>query len=151
MPRFLKRATPADVPVPALVMTTVLSQIVLVVTLFSDDAFNFALDLTSALTLIPFLLAGRLRRPDRPRRTPGPAGGGRPRDGLHRVPPLRRRPEVPPRVLHHLRPGHRPVRQGPPANRADASSPRPELVVLGVSAAGAALGVLALALGWISL
>jgi len=25
--------------------------------LFSDDAFNFALDLTSALTLIPFLLA----------------------------------------------------------------------------------------------
>jgi arginine:ornithine antiporter/lysine permease len=29
----------------------------LVVTLFSEDAFNFALDLTSALTLIPFLLA----------------------------------------------------------------------------------------------
>ncbi|MDN3024263.1 basic amino acid/polyamine antiporter [Streptomyces sp. S.PB5] len=57
MPRFLKRATAADVPVPALVMSTVLSQIVLVVTLFSDDAFNFALDLTSALTLIPFLLA----------------------------------------------------------------------------------------------
>ncbi|MFF4255063.1 basic amino acid/polyamine antiporter [Streptomyces sp. NPDC001663] len=57
MPRFLKRSTAADVPVPALVMTTLLSQIVLVVTMFSDDAFNFALDLTSALTLIPFLLA----------------------------------------------------------------------------------------------
>ncbi|UPZ33149.1 basic amino acid/polyamine antiporter [Streptomyces sp. LRE541] len=57
MPRFLGRSTAADVPVPALVMTTVLTQIVLVVTLFSDDAFNFALDLTSALTLIPFLLA----------------------------------------------------------------------------------------------
>lgn len=57
MPRFLKRATPADVPVPALVMSTLLSQIFLVITLFSDDAFNFALDLTSALTLIPFLLA----------------------------------------------------------------------------------------------
>jgi arginine:ornithine antiporter/lysine permease len=57
MPRFLGRATAADVPVPALVMTTVLSQIVLVITYFSDDAFNFALDLTSALSLIPFLLA----------------------------------------------------------------------------------------------
>ncbi|MFE3035031.1 basic amino acid/polyamine antiporter [Streptomyces canus] len=57
MPRFLKRSTAADVPVPALVMSTLLSQLFLVVTLFSDDAFNFALDLTSALTLIPFLLA----------------------------------------------------------------------------------------------
>ncbi len=57
MPRFLRRATADDVPVPALVMTTVLVQIVLIVTYFSEDAFNFALDLTSALTLIPFLLA----------------------------------------------------------------------------------------------
>ncbi|MFF7069947.1 basic amino acid/polyamine antiporter [Streptomyces pseudovenezuelae] len=57
MPRFLKRSTAADVPVPALVLSTLLSQLFLVVTLFSDDAFNFALDLTSALTLIPFLLA----------------------------------------------------------------------------------------------
>ncbi|MFJ4428352.1 basic amino acid/polyamine antiporter [Streptomyces bobili] len=57
MPRFLRRATPDDVPVPALVMTTVLVQVVLIITLFSGDAFNFALDLTSALTLIPFLLA----------------------------------------------------------------------------------------------
>jgi arginine:ornithine antiporter/lysine permease len=57
MPRFLKKSTAADVPVPALVMTTLLSQLVLVVTYFSDDAFNFALDLTSSLTLIPFLLA----------------------------------------------------------------------------------------------
>ncbi|MEU9733818.1 basic amino acid/polyamine antiporter [Streptomyces sp. NPDC048002] len=57
MPRFLKRSTPADVPMPALVMTTTLSQVFLVVTWFSDDAFDFALNLTSALTLIPFLLA----------------------------------------------------------------------------------------------
>lgn len=57
MPRFLKRSTAADVPVPALVLSTLLSQLFLVVTLFSDDAFNFALDLTSALTLIPFLIA----------------------------------------------------------------------------------------------
>ncbi|MGW5739289.1 MULTISPECIES: basic amino acid/polyamine antiporter [Streptomyces] len=57
MPRFLRKATSEDVPVPALLMTTALSQVVLVVTMFSDDAFNFALDLTSALSLIPFLLA----------------------------------------------------------------------------------------------
>ncbi|MWA14682.1 basic amino acid/polyamine antiporter [Streptomyces sp. BA2] len=57
MPRFLRKATAEDVPVPALLMTTALSQVVLVVTMFSDDAFNFALDLTSALSLIPFLLA----------------------------------------------------------------------------------------------
>ncbi|MCX5555147.1 basic amino acid/polyamine antiporter [Streptomyces sp. NBC_00038] len=57
MPRFLGRSIGDDVPAPALVMTTLLTQVVLVVTLFSDDAFNFALDLTSALTLIPFLLA----------------------------------------------------------------------------------------------
>ncbi|MEV6357026.1 basic amino acid/polyamine antiporter [Streptomyces hydrogenans] len=57
MPRFLGRATANDVPAPALLLTTALSQVVLVVTAFSDDAFNFALDLTSALSLIPFLLA----------------------------------------------------------------------------------------------
>lgn len=57
MPRFLRRSNAADVPLPALVMSTLLTQVVLVVTYFSDDAFNFALDLTSALTLIPFLLA----------------------------------------------------------------------------------------------
>ena len=57
MTRFLRRSTADDVPLPALVMTTILVQLVLIVTYFSEDAFNFALDLTSALTLIPFLLA----------------------------------------------------------------------------------------------
>jgi arginine:ornithine antiporter/lysine permease len=57
MPRFLRYATSADVPARALLMSTLLSQVFLVVTLFSDNAFNFALELTSALTLIPFLLA----------------------------------------------------------------------------------------------
>lgn len=77
MPRFLGRATKADVPVPALLMTTVLSQIVLVVTGFSDDAFNFALDLTSALSLIPFLLAAgfALKLAHRPERE-GAVGSG---------------------------------------------------------------------------
>lgn len=57
MPRFLARVTPADVPVAALTLTTALSQAILLVTLFSADAFAFALNLTSALVLIPFLLA----------------------------------------------------------------------------------------------
>jgi arginine:ornithine antiporter/lysine permease len=57
MPRFLRRATSADVPTAALLMTTILIQVVLIVTMFSEDAFNFALDLTSALSLIPFLFA----------------------------------------------------------------------------------------------
>jgi arginine:ornithine antiporter / lysine permease len=57
MPRFLRRSTAEDVPLPALVLTTFLVQLVLIITYFSEDAFNFALDLTSALTLIPFLLA----------------------------------------------------------------------------------------------
>jgi arginine:ornithine antiporter/lysine permease len=58
MPRFLKAHNPAtDVPGAALLLSTILVQIMLVVVMFSEDAFNFALDLTSALTLIPFLLA----------------------------------------------------------------------------------------------
>ncbi|MFB8124779.1 basic amino acid/polyamine antiporter [Streptomyces bacillaris] len=57
MPRFLGRSAAGDVPENALLLTTCLSQVVLVVTLFSADAFTFALDLTSALSLIPFLLA----------------------------------------------------------------------------------------------
>ena len=57
MPRFLGRTRRGDVPFASLLLSTILIQIMLVVTLFSEDAFNFALDLTSALTLIPFLLA----------------------------------------------------------------------------------------------
>jgi arginine:ornithine antiporter/lysine permease len=57
MPRFLARADENDVPQASLLMTTILIQVMLIVTMFSEDAFNFALDLTSALTLIPFLLA----------------------------------------------------------------------------------------------
>jgi arginine:ornithine antiporter/lysine permease len=57
MPRFLNKVSDVDVPGPALLMTTILIQVMLVVTMFSADAFNFALDLTSALSLIPFLFA----------------------------------------------------------------------------------------------
>ncbi|MER5440619.1 basic amino acid/polyamine antiporter [Streptomyces sp. NPDC002790] len=75
MPRFLRRANPADVPVPALLMTTILTQVVLVVTAFSDDAFNFALDLTSALSLIPYLLAAAFAAKIGMRADPLTAGG----------------------------------------------------------------------------
>jgi arginine:ornithine antiporter/lysine permease len=57
MPRFLRRVNPAEAPVASLLMTTVLIQAMLFVTLASEDAFNFMLNMTSALTLIPFLLA----------------------------------------------------------------------------------------------
>ncbi|WGD36532.1 basic amino acid/polyamine antiporter [Lysinibacter sp. HNR] len=57
MPRFLARQTDRDVPVNALLLSTLLSQVVLVVTYFSEDAFDFALDMAAVMTLIPFLLA----------------------------------------------------------------------------------------------
>jgi arginine:ornithine antiporter/lysine permease len=57
MPRFLAGTRRGDVPFASLLLSTILVQLVLIVTYFSEDAFNFALDLTSALTLIPFLLA----------------------------------------------------------------------------------------------
>ena len=57
MPRFLNRTSAANVPESALLLTTILIQVVLVLTLLSEDAFNFALNMTSALSLFPFLLA----------------------------------------------------------------------------------------------
>ncbi|MEU1196562.1 basic amino acid/polyamine antiporter [Streptomyces sp. NPDC005813] len=150
MPRFLARSTAVDVPVPALVMSTILTQIMLVVILFSDDAFNFALDLTSALTLIPFLLAAAFAVKI--------ARTGRGRDlavgllatlytafllyaaGLKfiLVSFIIYAPATVLFVMARREQGRR------------LFSPR-ELVVLAVSTAGAALGVVALALGWISL
>ncbi|MEU4744929.1 basic amino acid/polyamine antiporter [Actinosynnema sp. NPDC023658] len=57
MPRFLKRENRHGVPIAALVMTSTLVSVVLVVTLFSDDAFTFTLKLCSSLSLIPYALA----------------------------------------------------------------------------------------------
>ncbi|MFJ3759521.1 basic amino acid/polyamine antiporter [Streptomyces sp. NPDC090080] len=151
MPRFLRRATAADVPVPALLMTTLLSQVVLVVTLFSDDAFDFALDLTSALSLIPYLLAAAF--------------------AARIAWPARRRGELVVGLLATLYTAFLVYAAGPKyllvsfivyapatvlfvmARREQGRrlfSPR-ELAVLAVSVAGAVAGVLALALGWISL
>jgi arginine:ornithine antiporter / lysine permease len=56
MPRFLSRTNRADAPVASLLMTTLLIQLMLFVTLVSESAFDFMLNMTSALTLIPFAL-----------------------------------------------------------------------------------------------
>ena len=57
MPAFLARENANQVPSSALLMTTLLIQAVLVATLFSDDAFTFALSLCSHLSLIPYFLS----------------------------------------------------------------------------------------------
>ncbi|GAA1881014.1 basic amino acid/polyamine antiporter [Pseudonocardia ailaonensis] len=57
MPRFLARTNAKDVPAPALLLTSGLSQVVLLLTLFSDDAFTFTLKLCTSLSLVPYLLA----------------------------------------------------------------------------------------------
>lgn len=159
MPRFLGRANHADVPVPALVMTTALSQVVLVVTAFSDDAFNFALDLTSALSLIPYLLAATFAVKIGARADPLTSGGrtsGRELTvaavatlytaflvyaaGLRflLVSFIIYAPATVLFVMARREQGRR------------VFSPR-ELGILAVSVTGAVLGVVALAAGWISL
>lgn len=57
MPRFLNRQNAGEAPVTSVLMTTVLVQIVLFVTMASENAFDLALNMTSALSLFPFLLA----------------------------------------------------------------------------------------------
>jgi arginine:ornithine antiporter/lysine permease len=56
MPRFLRRVNRGDAPVASLIMTTVLIQVMLFVTSISENAFDFSLNMTSALTLFPFVL-----------------------------------------------------------------------------------------------
>ena len=57
MPKFLARTNANDVPVTALVMAAGLVQLLLILLLFTSDSLNFMLDLTVALSLIPYLLA----------------------------------------------------------------------------------------------
>lgn len=57
LPRFLARTNARDTPVGALTLSTVLVQVMLVVVLFAQNAFDVALDLTSVLVLIPFVLS----------------------------------------------------------------------------------------------
>jgi arginine:ornithine antiporter/lysine permease len=57
MPAFVGKENAANVPSTAVLMTSVSINLVLVATLFSADAFTFALSLTSHLSLLPFLLS----------------------------------------------------------------------------------------------
>lgn len=57
MPRAFARTNQRDVPATAVLATSGLTQLFLLTTLWSDDAFNFTLELTSALSLVPYLLA----------------------------------------------------------------------------------------------
>jgi arginine:ornithine antiporter/lysine permease len=57
MPRFLARTNRNGAPVAALVMAAGLIQVLLVVLIFASEALDFMLDLTAALSLIPYLLA----------------------------------------------------------------------------------------------
>ncbi|MFZ3554558.1 basic amino acid/polyamine antiporter [Streptomyces sp. BH055] len=159
MPRFLRRANAADVPVPALLMTTILTQVVLVITAFSDDAFNFALDLTSALSLIPYLLAAGFAAKIGMRPDPLTAGGRSSNRELTiawvaviytafllyaaglkfvLVSLIFYAPATILFVMARREQGRR------------LFSPR-EFVILAVSVIGAVLGIVALAAGWISL
>ena len=57
LPAFLARSTSKAVPGNALLMSTLFIQVLLVVVLFASGALDFMLDLTAALSLIPFALA----------------------------------------------------------------------------------------------
>jgi arginine:ornithine antiporter / lysine permease len=57
MPAFLAKENANKVPSNALLMSSLLVQAVLAATLFSADAFTFALSLCSHLSLLPYLLA----------------------------------------------------------------------------------------------
>lgn len=57
MPKFLAVENSKNVPTAALLMSSMLVQLVLIATLFSDDAFTFALSLCSHLSLLPYLLS----------------------------------------------------------------------------------------------
>ena len=56
MPAFLKHENQNKVPSTALWLTNIIVQLFLIVTLFAQYAFDVALELTSAMTLIPYVL-----------------------------------------------------------------------------------------------
>jgi arginine:ornithine antiporter/lysine permease len=58
MPRVFATENSNAVPSSAVWLTNITIQVFLILTLFSDYAFQLALELTSSLTLIPYLLVG---------------------------------------------------------------------------------------------
>ena len=56
VPSFLGRENAKQVPHMALLLTNIVIQVFLLITFFAEYAFNIALKMTSAMTLIPYLL-----------------------------------------------------------------------------------------------
>lgn len=56
MPRFLMRENTEKVPAASLWLTNIVVQTFLILTLFAQNAFTLALELTSAIALIPYFL-----------------------------------------------------------------------------------------------
>jgi len=56
MPRFLSKENRNGVPANALWLTNIVVQVFLILTLFAQSAFTLALELTSSMILIPYLL-----------------------------------------------------------------------------------------------
>jgi arginine:ornithine antiporter/lysine permease len=159
MPRFLARTNAAGAPAPALLLTTALIQVVLLVTLASENAFDLALNMTSALSLIPFVLAAGYALKI-----------ALARDGYEDVPERRNR-ELVVAGLATLYTVFLLVAAGPKyvlvsfivyapgtvlfvmARREQGRTlfSRPELVVLAVSVVGAIAAVIALVAGWVTL
>lgn len=81
VPKVLARENQNQVPVAALWLTNILVQIFLILTLFAQEAFNLALDMTSAKTLIPYVLvAGFALKLALTRETYGPDSKDRNKD-----------------------------------------------------------------------
>src|SRR5690606_20746796 len=57
MPRILARENSKGVPAAALWLSHAVVQVVLIVTLFSEDAFATLVKLTSTMVLVPYLLS----------------------------------------------------------------------------------------------
>ena len=83
VPKALARENQNQVPVAALWLTNILVQVFLILTLFAQEAFNLALDMTSAKTLIPYVLvAGYALKLALTRETYGPDSKERNKDLL---------------------------------------------------------------------
>ncbi|HSQ06273.1 MAG TPA: basic amino acid/polyamine antiporter, partial [Chromatiaceae bacterium] len=81
VPKALAQENANQVPVTALWLTNILVQIFLILTLFAQEAFNLALDMTAAKTLIPYVLvAGFALKLALTRETYGPGDKDRNKD-----------------------------------------------------------------------
>lgn len=81
MPSFLARENKNKAPVAALLFSNILIQVFLLLTPFADSAFKLALKMTSAMTLVPYLLvAGYGYKLAFTRETYEQDGGGRRKD-----------------------------------------------------------------------